>query len=153
MDGKLGVRVFFVISGFLITSLLLKESEKRGKISLLAFYKRRALRILPVYYFYILAIAVVTMMGFRGIASSTFASALTFTTELWGNWNSVQNWPLSHTWSLSIEEQFYFTWPALLAILGYRFAGKVWIPLLLVLAPTLRFLLWDQPIQHHLFVC
>src|SRR5205823_7501140 len=58
INGNLGVRIFFVISGLLITSLLLKEEDQRGKISLPLFYERRAARILPVYWTYILTVFV-----------------------------------------------------------------------------------------------
>ncbi len=152
LDGKLGVRVFFVISGFLITTLLLKESEKTGRVSLLAFYQRRALRILPVYFVYILAVAAISCIGLQVIPVANFLSAGLFCTELWGKWDDLRVWPLAHTWSLSIEEQFYLTWPALLAFLGPRFAGRLWIPFLLLLAPILRWIMWPHPIVDHLFL-
>ena len=120
--GTLGVRVFFVISGFLITTLLVREEQARGRISLSAFYKRRFLRILPAYYFYIFALFIVTL--FAPVFScpvSTYLSAATFTTFLWGYWGSPTgfdlSWPLVHTWSLSVEEQFYLLWPTLLILI------------------------------------
>ena len=152
LDGKLGVRVFFVISGFLITSLLLKEFSKTGRVSLKAFYQRRALRILPVYYCYILAVGLLTWLGLRMIPPVNFFSAGVFATDLWGEWYAPQYWPLAHTWSLSIEEQFYLTWPALLAFLGPRFGGRLWIPFLLNLAPAMRWWMRPQPTMDHLFV-
>jgi peptidoglycan/LPS O-acetylase OafA/YrhL len=80
--GVFGVRVFFVISGFLITSLLLYENANLGKISLGAFYKRRALRILPVYYFYILTVFVLDrFVGLTSTATSSFVGAATFTRD------------------------------------------------------------------------
>jgi peptidoglycan/LPS O-acetylase OafA/YrhL len=151
-DGKLGVRVFFVISGFLITTLLLKEKTETGRVSLTAFYKRRALRILPVYYFYIVAIAIASGLLLHEIPASTFLSTGSFTTNLWGVWGKPFTWPLEHTWSLAIEEQFYLTWPALLAFAGPRFAGRIWIPLLMLLPPCLRFLMSDNPLIDHLFL-
>ena len=151
-SGKLGVRVFFVISGFLITSLLLKEFSKTGRVSLKAFYLRRAIRILPVYYCYILAVGLISWLGLRVIPPVNFFSAGLFVTDLWGEWYAPQYWPLAHTWSLSIEEQFYLTWPALLAFLGPRFGGRLWIPFLLLLAPVMRWWMWPQPTMDHLFV-
>ncbi|HEX3799557.1 MAG TPA: acyltransferase [Verrucomicrobiae bacterium] len=150
-DGKLGVRVFFVISGFLITTLLLKEKAKTGRISLTAFYKRRVLRILPVYYFYILVIAIVCGLMLHEIPASTYISASTFTTNWWGVWSKPFTWPLEHTWSLAMEEQFYLTWPVLLACAGPRFAGRIWIPILMLMPPCLRFFMWHDPLMDHLF--
>jgi peptidoglycan/LPS O-acetylase OafA/YrhL len=123
--GPFGVRIFFAISGFLITSLLLYEKNKRGEISLSAFYKRRALRILPVYYFYILTVLVLDrFVGPTSIAPSSFFGAATFTTRLWGDWRHndfpSSDWPLFHTWSLSVEEQFYLLWPIVLCLLTSR---------------------------------
>ena len=115
----LGVRVFFVISGFLITGLLLKEEQQAGSISLTGFYMRRCLRIWPVYFCYIGVVFLVSHHS-ASIPWSTFVSALTFTTHLWGQWQSANCWPLAHTWSLAIEEQFYLLWPTLLLLLARR---------------------------------
>ncbi|HEX4342276.1 MAG TPA: acyltransferase [Verrucomicrobiae bacterium] len=142
--GILGVRVFFVISGFLITTLLLRERERNGTISLSGFYKRRALRILPVYCFYLLTVLVVIgWLGLNAIHPSAYLSALTFTTRLWGTWGN-ESWPLMHTWSLSIEEQFYLIWPVMLVFLGPAIGGRIWIPTLILIAPILRFCFWDN---------
>ena len=120
--GPLGVRVFFVISGFLITTLLLNEERVRRSISLASFYKRRALRILPAYYFYILALMGIGLfLPFLKVPLSSSLSAATFTTCLWGYWDAGKmgtSWLLSHSWSLSVEEQFYILWPA--ALLFFR---------------------------------
>lgn len=115
----LGVRVFFVISGFLITSLLLREEEQTGSISLTGFYLRRCLRIWPVYFCYIGVVLLVSWHS-KPIPASTVGSALTFTTRLWGEWQSTRSWPLAHTWSLAIEEQFYLLWPTILMLLAAR---------------------------------
>ena len=115
----LGVRVFFVISGFLITGLLLKEEQQAGTISLAGFYLRRCLRIWPVYFCYIGVVFLISEHS-KPIPGSTFVSALTFTTHLWGNWQSARSWPLDHTWSLAIEEQFYLLWPTILFLLARR---------------------------------
>jgi peptidoglycan/LPS O-acetylase OafA/YrhL len=149
--GTLGVRVFFVISGYLITTLLLKEADRTGRISLRGFYKRRAFRILPVYFFYIFTVLLFAgWMGLNAIHASTYLSAFTFTTHLWGSWGN-ESWPLMHSWSLAIEEQFYLIWPAMLAFLGPRIGGKVWVPTLILTAPVLRFLFWDNTTIEQLF--
>lgn len=151
ISGELGVRVFFVISGFLITTLLLDEARRNGKISLAGFYRRRALRILPVYYFYIVTVMVIVgWMGLNAIHASAYISTLTFTTRLWGQWSDAA-WPLMHSWSLAIEEQFYLTWPAILFFLGPRIGGRIWVPLLISLAPVLRYAFWDKKFIHFYF--
>lgn len=116
--GFLGVDLFFVLSGFLITGLLLTEFEKRKSISLRNFYMRRVLRLGPALLLYFLGCVLVTyhtqMLGvFREI--KLIAIALIYST----NWRMAFNWdsfldPTAIIWSLSIEEQFYLAWPIVL---------------------------------------
>lgn len=135
---------FFVISGYLITTLLLKEEQRSGQISLAGFYKRRAFRIIPVYFFYILIVAVVfSWMGLNSIPASTYLSALTFTTRIWGAWGGA-SWPLQHSWSLAIEEQFYLIWPVILVYSGARTGGRIFVPSLILMALMVRFMLRDK---------
>ncbi|MBI1260842.1 MAG: acyltransferase family protein [Rhizobiales bacterium] len=125
--GYVGVDVFFVISGFLITSLLIRETRQTGKIHLGTFYWRRLWRLLPVALFVIFAVGVLTPLllppsQWKQVAIESISSAFYF-----------QNWqlaamsvdylaaedapsPLQHYWSLSIEEQFYIFWPALIML-------------------------------------
>lgn len=105
-----GVDVFFVISGFLITLLLLKEREKTGSISLRRFYVRRAYRILPAAYAVTLVIAIVWHN--RIVLRDVLCSLLYVQ-----NFNAKASWSLGHMWSLAVEEQFYLLWPFVL----YRF--------------------------------
>jgi peptidoglycan/LPS O-acetylase OafA/YrhL len=110
--GVFGVQIFFVLSGYLITRLLLEERRRDGVISLRDFYRRRCWRILPAAYAYILIVTVIS--GSR----SGWGYALTYTTP----YSSI---PVAavygHLWSLSIEEQFYLLWPlALVLCFGYR---------------------------------
>lgn len=135
--GYLGVRVFFVISGFLITSLLLKERDKTGTVSLLGFYTRRAFRIFPAFYAFILAMAIADALGALELRGNDLVHALTYTT----NYHYVRSWELGHLWSLSIEEQFYLIWPALFLLAGPRHIGKVAVAMI-VSAPLFRLAAW-----------
>ena len=102
-----GVRVFFVISGYLITRLLLEERSQTGTISLPRFYGRRALRIFPAAYVFI---AVVIVVYWRVLSPVNVITALTYTQ----NFSAKPQWLFGHLWSLSVEEQFYCLWPFLL---------------------------------------
>ena len=110
--GNLGVRVFFLISGFLITTLLLKEQELKGRVSLRNFYARRALRILPAFLAYVAVIQLLATHGFVNSPPGDTFRALTFTMD----YRDDRSWPLNHTWSLSVEEQFYLLWGALFVL-------------------------------------
>jgi peptidoglycan/LPS O-acetylase OafA/YrhL len=126
--GALGVQTFFVISGFLITHLLLKELEATGTISLKRFYFRRALRIFPPFYVYLAVALVLTLAGVFSGELRAFLVAGTYTWNYLGSGSEL----LEHTWSLSLEEQFYLLWPAALVCLGPRKGAKlaVWVILL-----------------------
>jgi peptidoglycan/LPS O-acetylase OafA/YrhL len=111
-NGTMGVFIFFVISGYLITTLLLREREKTNTISLKSFYVRRAFRILPPLYLYILFACVLWFTGhLPGMNRLELITALTFTRNYVPH---VGLWTFEHLWSLCIEEQFYLIWPALL---------------------------------------
>jgi len=134
--GGIGVTLFFVLSGFLITSLLVREHDAYGNISLSAFYKRRALRILPAFLTFVL-LAVVLSALLRGYlpAGRTVALTLGFLT----NYRVPTDWWFAHTWSLSCEEQFYLAWPLTVVVLGMN--RSRWLALLLVAtAPAVRYL-------------
>jgi peptidoglycan/LPS O-acetylase OafA/YrhL len=105
---NLGVRMFFVISGFLITSILLKEREKTGGVSLRKFYYRRTLRIFPAYYVFLACVFVLALVGVIGLERSDYFYTATYTFNLKGRQNT---WWVGHTWSLAVEEQFYLLWP------------------------------------------
>lgn len=129
--GPVGVTVFFVLSGFLITTLLVHERERSGRIDLRAFYARRAFRILPAYWAFLLAVLVCGAAGGVALTSSAFLRALTFSTD----YANSDVWVLGHSWSLSVEEQFYLFWPLLLWLLGTRRGTRA--ALLLILAAPL----------------
>ena len=111
--GDIGVNLFFIISGFLITSLLLHEERTRGSINLPAFYIRRIFRILPAYYAYLLAIAALTLIGLVHVPCSNILRGAAFLTDLH---RFPRDWFVGHTWSLSVEEQYYILWPAVLIV-------------------------------------
>lgn len=131
--GLLGVRVFFVISGFLITTLLLRELEQQGRISLRAFYARRALRIFPAAFAFIGALALADWLGWIELRPVDLLAALTYTV----NFLPEPSWGIGHLWSLSVEEQFYLLWPFALARLGVR--RGAWVALaFFIAAPLVR---------------
>lgn len=131
--GNLGVRVFFVISGYLITTLLINEHEKYGKISIKQFYFRRTFRIFPAFYVFIAAMVLADLLSWIALNPSDALHAVTYTM----NYQPDRAWQVGHVWSLAVEEQFYLLWPALLVIFGLR--RGVWIAALYVLAaPVVR---------------
>lgn len=129
IHATLGVRIFFVVSGFLITTLLLKEREKSGTISVRSFYIRRAYRILPAAYAYLL---VITVLFWESLPRFELLFSYTF---LINNLTHKDRF-LVHLWSLSVEEQFYLLWPFLLSIFfNKRKTILIWA---LALAPICR---------------
>jgi peptidoglycan/LPS O-acetylase OafA/YrhL len=132
--GDLGVRIFFVISGFLITGLLVQELDRTDKIDLLKFYFRRTLRIFPPYYFFLLVFALLAVAGKIKIAFVQFLPVFTYLSDYIfpGEWN------FDHAWSLSVEEQFYLLYPGLFVLFSRK---KIeWLLMLTVLiCPVLRF--------------
>ena len=116
-NGGEGVAVFFVLSGFLITHLLLKELNRFGDIDLKQFYFRRTFRIFPPFYVFLAAVAI--LAGFHRVAASP-AALLAAATYTWNYVPIPTNWILGHCWSLSLEEQFYLLWPASMAFFSKR---------------------------------
>lgn len=118
IPGDLGVTLFFVLSGFLITWLLLREFVATGSISIRMFYARRALRIFPAYYVFILfSLALDTALGHRwslGLITVAFTYLVNYYNAFLGHPATT----IAHAWSLAVEEQFYLLWPlACLALL------------------------------------
>jgi peptidoglycan/LPS O-acetylase OafA/YrhL len=136
--GYLGVDVFFVLSGFLITSLLRRELAERGRIDVLAFYLRRARRLYPALLFMLAGFLAFAALwpgrGWEAIVAvlylSNFARAAT-----------GEPLVLGHTWSLAVEEQFYLLWPLLLPLLRWPLFV---LPVLYVALTAFRWALgWD----------
>jgi peptidoglycan/LPS O-acetylase OafA/YrhL len=133
--GYLGVDAFFVLSGFLITSLLLSEAKTHGDISLRAFWSRRARRLLPAVICVLLAVAFYAAFVAQPEELATIRGDALATLFYVANWRQIftsndyfalfrSPSPLQHTWSLAIEEQFYLLWPLLLfALVRRRSAG------------------------------
>lgn len=137
---SLGVLLFFVLSGYLITGLLLREQALTGRISLGAFYLRRALRIWPVFFAYIAVMAIFTALGVFKIGVGQLVSAATFTwnyKHVWSDAGGDGEWYLGHFWTLAVEQQFYLLWPLALWSLSRVWAGRLAV-ILLVLGPALR---------------
>ncbi|BCT94069.1 hypothetical protein LYSHEL_30960 [Lysobacter helvus] len=137
--GFVGVDVFFVISGYLITALLLQEHANTGTIDLLAFYARRVRRIFPaaavVVIATLLASAVLLSPAQVAEVATSAGAALVFVSNVYFHVNSggyfdapAESLPLLHLWSLSVEEQFYLLWPTLLLFTRSR---KVFVVLAL----------------------
>jgi peptidoglycan/LPS O-acetylase OafA/YrhL len=138
--GIFGVRLFFVISGFLITGILLRsrqqvETQRTSRSAVLrAFYARRFLRIFPAYYFVLLGAALLALPTVR----DTFPWHLTYMSNYYyaglGSWEG----PVSHFWSLAVEEQFYLIWPFLILFTPRRYLLGVLMATLFV-GPLTRF--------------
>ena len=134
--GWLGVQVFFVISGFLITRSLERRTEGTASQRTLAFYGRRARRILPPLYLYLLLLAPVAFLAHRELVTGWLATA-TFTYNFYNLTPSFQNTPfLTHLWSLAVEEQFYLVFP-LLMVMARRRATSIFLLLCLAM-PAVR---------------
>jgi peptidoglycan/LPS O-acetylase OafA/YrhL len=108
--GPVGVTISFVNSGFIITTLLLREEEKRGSVRIADFYLRRAFRLLPLYYLvlavYVLLVAVLHVQPGAQAAWHALPYYLSYQNDL-----VTGNWGFNITWSLAVEEKFYLLWP------------------------------------------
>ena len=152
--GAYGVDLFFVLSAYLITELLLREHAQRGSFSISAFYARRALRIWPLYFaFLALTIFVVpTILPLDQFGTIYIVSFLLF----FGNWASAANGlpfsVASPLWSVSVEEQFYLMWPPLLRIVGIERIKQLAIGML-VIAVSTRVVLAGYAVEHPAVWC
>jgi peptidoglycan/LPS O-acetylase OafA/YrhL len=127
--GYVGVDVFFVISGFLITGLLVREQETKRRISIVSFYARRARRILPASCFTIVATVITSYFVLGSVRANDVANdarwASVFAANVHFGFESVSYFargngpsPLQHFWSLGVEEQFYVVWPLFLIVIS-----------------------------------
>ncbi len=153
--GFVGVDVFFVISGFLITGLLIKEIETKGRVSLPRFYARRAKRLLPATALVLVATTVLTWLTAPVVEWRTFGLDIVGAALYVVNWvlagravdylaEDVGASPVQHFWSLAVEEQFYIVWPLLLIAVGWWVARRrgaqlrrtMTVAILLVIVPS-----------------
>ncbi len=138
-NGAHGVAVFFVISGYLITTLLLREFDKSGTISLRRFFFRRSLRIFPPFYVFLLVMSVLWFVRIVPEHAPSFFAAWTYTLAYYPG---AQGYYIFHSWSLSVEEQFYLLWPLLFVVWPCR-PKLVRVSVLLIVAmPAVRTLLY-----------
>jgi peptidoglycan/LPS O-acetylase OafA/YrhL len=114
----LGVLVFFVISGFLITWLLLEETEKTGTVSLLHFYFRRTFRIFPAFYVFWMVLVGALLLKHGHIIWGQAIATFFYVGNYYQGLNHYPETGFSHAWSLGVEEQYYLLWPALVLLLG-----------------------------------
>src|SRR6478672_2102100 len=140
IDGFVGVTVFFCLSGYLITTLLVRELHT-GTIDLRAFYRRRAARLCPAL-LTVVVVTIVVLLIFRqdlgvGQILAPAGAAVTYTTSLfdWAGHLFATNDYFNYTWSLSVEEQFYLLWPFAL-LWGYRRNPRLFATLTLFLIGT-----------------
>ena len=148
--GYLGVDAFFVLSGFLITSLLLSEVQRSGRIRLGDFWARRARRLLPALFLLVVTVVLVTKLMLPAGSYPSLRGDVFSTAFYVANWHFIAQGanyfaatgppsPLTHTWSLAVEEQFYLVWPILVVgvLAVFRRIGAVfWLALLGALAST-----------------
>ncbi|UEM08247.1 acyltransferase [Bradyrhizobium barranii subsp. barranii] len=152
-SGFIGVDLFFVLSGFLITSILLNEHLATGRINVARFYMRRALRLLPALFIMVGCVTAYVAVYAPPELAMTLENARSIVFYYW-NWTLAFNygatgwtyqWVFGHLWSLSVEEQFYLLWPFVLTLaLPFR---RLFLVLLLVgiaAPPIARLLVYDQ---------
>jgi peptidoglycan/LPS O-acetylase OafA/YrhL len=153
--GYVGVDVFFVISGFLITRLLVAELDRTGTISLRGFYARRAKRLLPLSAVLLATVGVLSMIMLSPLRNTEVAGDIIASALYVANWHfaaqsvdyfaqGLEPSPVLHLWSLAIEEQFYVVWPGLMLAVTWfwRRRGRsvrpaLWIALVAILAGSL----------------
>jgi peptidoglycan/LPS O-acetylase OafA/YrhL len=141
--GPIGVNIFFVISGFLITLLLIKEEETNGTISLKDFFIRRSLRIFPVYFLLLLVYFLLQNLHILSIPQTSWISSLTYTRYFFKG-----EWETGHLWSLSVEEHFYLVWPFVFVYLTNKRVFFAWAVVLIV--PLVR-LFSEIAFMNHMF--
>jgi peptidoglycan/LPS O-acetylase OafA/YrhL len=140
--GWTGVELFFVLSGFLITYILLVDRNRNRYYS--TFYSRRALRIFPIYYLVFLSLLVASLLCGQSVTDwpifATYTQNWLYAfSDTWTNDDRIHfSWGAAHTWSLAVEEQFYLLWPVMVRKLSIRYLGLLTILLILV-GPTSRY--------------
>ncbi|MEH6757959.1 MAG: acyltransferase [Parasphingorhabdus sp.] len=144
---NLGVYVFFTISGYIITNLLLREEKRRGQISLQAFYLRRTFRILPPLLAYLIVVFLLSKSGVIASPVNELPRAL-FTCNL-----LECEWYTGHTWTLAVEEQFYLAWPVIFLFTTKRIRSHFSVIGLISLISTYAVLGWTFHSNALSFAC
>jgi peptidoglycan/LPS O-acetylase OafA/YrhL len=150
--GWLGVDLFFVLSGFLITNILLRSAGTKNYLR--NFYMRRVLRIFPLYYLSLLIFLVILPSFSRFSGDFSY-----YTNNQWWLWTYLQNWLyifkpsdaadiLHHLWSLAVEEQFYLIWPLVILLVRKPKYLLLLMATVLLTVIVLRFIIWDQKIEN-----
>jgi peptidoglycan/LPS O-acetylase OafA/YrhL len=153
--GYVGVDVFFVISGFLITRLLVGELDRTGTISLRGFYARRAKRLLPLSAILLVVVGILSLILLSPLRDTEVAGDITASALYIANWHfaaqsidyfaqGLEPSPVLHLWSLAIEEQFYLVWPGLILLTTWFFRRRgrsvrpaLWVVLAVILVGSL----------------
>src|SRR5579872_3561717 len=142
----LGVCIFFTISGLIISTLALREQQSSGHMSVSHFYVRRALRILPPFYLYLLAMIFLTAQSYIVQPEKQTLEAAAFMCDLRG---ADCGWFAGHSWSLAYEEQFYLLFPlSFLLLRNYRLVGFSILFVVMLSVPVVRLLLDLGPPWH-----
>jgi peptidoglycan/LPS O-acetylase OafA/YrhL len=140
-NSGLGVRLFFVLSGYLITILLLKEIKNNNNINIKLFHQKRIIRIFPAFYCFIIVIVILNLINQWNITNRQFLAAVSFTWNYQALWNSetsvAGSWFLGHLWTLALEAQFYLLWPLALALLGIKKSRNLSL-IIIILLPFVR---------------
>lgn len=147
--GWIGVQLFFVLSGYLISSILIESRKHSLSFYLKKFYWRRVLRIMPLYYGILILLTIfflITQFPPQFAQHWPYLYSYTFN-FLQGSQNFVASGVYEHFWSLSIEEQFYLVWPFVIFFVAPR--KMVWVSLVMIFAvPLLCFLAGEYVIAH-----
>lgn len=140
--GRLGVNAFFVLSGFLITWLLIAELRASGGISLKDFYLRRAFRIFPAYYLFLLIVTLIELLqGNQGVLPHLLPASFYLLNYHFGLVSASEP-SLQHLWSLALEEQFYLCWPLVFVILARGGLDRVTRGLIAIIAAVVIWRCW-----------
>jgi peptidoglycan/LPS O-acetylase OafA/YrhL len=139
-NGHLGVTLFFVISGFLITLLLLREHQVAGRISLKSFYIRRVLRIFPAYYAYMFIGLGLWGAGLLYISAPYWISGFTYMMCYMPFLHEARY--IEHSWSLAVEEHFYLLWPLIMSLFTLSRVWK-WALAYVICMPFFRYGMWS----------
>jgi peptidoglycan/LPS O-acetylase OafA/YrhL len=132
--GATGVGIFFALSGFLITTRLISEQRRSGKLDFRRFYVRRAFRLLPPTSVYLVALSVLTAVGLIAVTKEQLLGSLFFYRNYLPSSQETSGWFTAHFWSLNVEEHFYLLWPAMLVMtrrklaipIGFAVSVAVW---------------------------